>query len=233
MSQPATVLLQWRAPRAPSRAQLDHVATALTDQGHDLASAWPRARRVVVTADPAVAAARSTVVWPMTVMAKSSYGLGVHLDTHGHPYAEISATDDWTITASHELVEMLVDPLGRKLVTAPSVDPADKGATVRYLVEVADPVEALGYDIDGVSVSDFVTPSWYRPAGAAPYSFTRGASQPLRVLDGGYVSWIGLDGHWHQLLPDGTFVRSQAAARLDDGDLRAQKDAAFAALVDR
>ena len=226
MSTPVTVLLQWRARRAPSRKALDHVAAVLSEQAHDLLVAWPRARHAMVTADPAVASATPGLVWPVTVLEQSSAGLGVHLDSHGHPYAEVSATDDWTVTASHELVEMLVDPLGRKVVAAPSVDPADRGATVRYLVEVADPVEAVTYDVDGVVLSDFVTPAWYAQTGLAPYSHTRAASKALRVLAGGYVSWIGLDGHWHQQQPDGSFVRSSGQARLD-GDLRAAKDAAL------
>jgi len=224
------VLLQWRARRPITRAQLDAVAAALNTQVTHLRERWPDVRHAEVTADPVKAHAHAAPPWPMVVMDHSSAGLGVHLDTHGHPYAEVSATSDWSVTASHELLEMLIDPYGRKFKTGPSVDPTDDGQIVRYLVEVGDPVEAISYEIDGVRVSDFVTPDWYDVHAAGPWSYTGSADRALHVLDGGYVSWIGPDGHWHQLLPDGTFNRSQRPAA--EGGGRDDRDDALGADAD-
>jgi hypothetical protein len=39
---------------------------------------------------------------------KPGGALGVHLDDKGQPYAVIEPGQDWSITASHELLEMLV-----------------------------------------------------------------------------------------------------------------------------
>lgn len=54
----------------------------------------------------------------------------------------------WTMAASHELLEMLEDP-------------SSMATRNGYLFEVCDPVETAGYDIRGVTVSDFVTPAWF------------------------------------------------------------------------
>jgi hypothetical protein len=64
---------------------------------------------------------------------------------------------------------------------------------VDYLVEVCDPCQHSTYTIDGVLVSDFVTPGWYSDAGpigsGAFYSFTGRITQPRTLLTGGYVTW--------------------------------------------
>src|SRR5438034_8703517 len=86
----------------------------------------------------------------MTILDQSSAGLGVHLDKNGKPFAEIQAGNDWSITASHELLEMLVDPLGHKLIRDPDIDPASDGHQVEYLVEVGDPCEVFAYPINGI-----------------------------------------------------------------------------------
>lgn len=61
------------------------------------------------------------------------------------------------------------------------------------LVEACDPSEVAkyGYTVNGVLVSDFYTPHFFDPV-AAPrvrYSFTGAITQPVEILDGGYVSW--------------------------------------------
>ena len=45
--------------------------------------------------------------------------LGIHLDKHNQPFALVTASSDkdvWSLTASHELAEMIVDPFGDRLV---------------------------------------------------------------------------------------------------------------------
>src|SRR5215831_4014403 len=59
-----------------------------------------------------------------------------------------------SVSASHELVEMLVDPAINLMTTGP--DPK----TV-YAYESADPVEALSYPVKGIAMSDFVYPSYF------------------------------------------------------------------------
>src|SRR5205085_9105341 len=63
------------------------------------------------------------------------------------------------------------------------------------------------YEIDGVEVSDFVTPDYYRadaPPGTA-FDFLRRLRRPLEVPRGGFLAWQDpADGRWRQRGADGT-----------------------------
>src|SRR5437763_707702 len=54
--------------------------------------------------------------WPILVGREGQNGGGVHLDQDNQPYALVDFTPDWTVTASHECMEMLADPFGNRLV---------------------------------------------------------------------------------------------------------------------
>jgi hypothetical protein len=86
---------------------------------------------------------------------------------------------------------MLVDPFGRR--TAPGRSPYRGQGQVEFLVEACDPCEAseFGYTIDGVLVSDFITPRFYDPrkTTSARYSFTGAINRPRQIRKGGYISW--------------------------------------------
>jgi hypothetical protein len=55
-------------------------------------------------------------VWPVQLVKSLPPGEGgFHLDKHNQPYAKVIAApddDSWTIDASHETIEMLIDPSG-------------------------------------------------------------------------------------------------------------------------
>ena len=167
--------------------------------------------------------------WPMSILDQSEAGLGVHLDNNGKPFAEIQAGDDWSITASHEMLEMLVDPLGRKLQSDPDIDPSSDGREVQYLVEVGDPCEIFSYAINGINVSDFITPEFYdtnAPA-STEFDFLGRLNRAFDVPQGCYISWFDpQDGRWHQKQTDGTFItaRAKATPKLSPRD---QRDEAF------
>jgi hypothetical protein len=139
--------------------------------------------------------------WPMMVVPDVQGAAGVHLDQDGQPFALIEISDSWSLTASHEMLEMLADPFGNRLVPGLSLHP-DQGR-VEYLVEVCDPSEAaeFGYTVNDVLMSDFYTPRFFDPAEdiGARYSFTGAITKPREVLRGGYVSWHDpLTNHWWQ-----------------------------------
>jgi lactoylglutathione lyase len=131
------------------------------------------------------------------VFLKESIGeddeLGFHLDSHNQPYALVAYDKGWTLSLSHEILEILVDPSGNRLVAGPSVDPKHSHHRVRYLLELCDPCEdsAYSYTIDGVVVSDFITPHYHDPQDTtgARYSFTGALRGPRDVLPGGYLTW--------------------------------------------
>jgi hypothetical protein len=139
--------------------------------------------------------------WPMMVVPDVRGAAGVHLDKDGQPFALIEISDSWSLTASHEMLEMLADPFGNRLVPGRSLHP-DQGR-VEYLVEVCDPSEAaeFGYTVNDILVSDFYTPRFFDPDldTGARYSFTGAITKPREVLPGGYVSWHEpMTDHWWQ-----------------------------------
>jgi hypothetical protein len=116
---------------------------------------------------------------------------GLHLNAFTRqPFALIEASDTWNVTLSHEIIEMIVDPYGNRLVAA--MHPLNRDERVKYLVEVCDPCQTLWYPVNGVPVSDFYTPRYFDPiwTDAGRYSFTGAVEHPLQILDGGYLSWI-------------------------------------------
>ena len=72
-------------------------------------------------------------------------------------------SDTWSLTASHETLEMLADPFGNRLVAGKSPKPGQ--GRVNFLVEVCDPCEdqQFAYTVNGVTVSDFYTPHFFDP----------------------------------------------------------------------
>ncbi len=141
--------------------------------------------------------------WPMIVRDDIGFegAAGIHLDKDGQPFALITFGDSWSLTASHEMLEMLVDPGGNRLIPGQSPKP-DQGR-VEFLVEVCDPSEAaeFGYTVNDILVSDFYTPRFFEPlpVEGARYSFTGAIKQPREVLRGGYISWHDpVSDHWWQ-----------------------------------
>jgi hypothetical protein len=139
-------------------------------------------------------------VWPIFVVNNlpPTEG-GVHLTKHRQPYALVEAGPSWTLSASHECLEMLVDPSGSRLYASSAIHVvhgqiADAPGKFEYLVEICDPSEnePFSYPIDGIVVSDFYTPHYFDPKAAAGvrYSFTGALTGPRQVLKGGYLSWL-------------------------------------------
>lgn len=145
---------------------------------------------------------------------------GIHEDHDGQPFALVTAGNGWSLTASHELVEMLVDPFGRRLTDGKSPKPGQ--GRVQFLVEPCDPSEAVqfAYLINGVTVSDFYTPKYFSTVfnPADRLSHTGAIKRPRQVLKGGYLSWHDpVTDHWFQE----TFFTGSASKFVDLGRLTA------------
>src|SRR5438046_1982165 len=76
--------------------------------------------------------------WHVSIKDQIPYdAAGIHLnEKSGQPFALVLYTDDWTLTTSHECLEMLADPNGNRLIAGDSIKP-DQGR-VEYLVEICD-----------------------------------------------------------------------------------------------
>ena len=139
-----------------------------------------------------------TGAWPIYVLDTSdvSGALGYHDETaSGVPYGRIFAKDDitygynWTVTLSHELLEMMLDPYVNLTVFRQTTNTAG----MLYAYEACDACEAdnLGYQINGIQVSDFVWPAWFdntitNTAGHR-YDQMNHLTAPFQLYSGGYI----------------------------------------------
>lgn len=99
-----------------------------------------------------------------------------------------------SVSASHELVEMLVDPAINMMTTGPNTK-------TMYAYETADPVEALSFDVDGVQMSDFVYPAYFesfRVSHSAQFDHMNQVTRPFQILPGGYQI-IFKNSRWSQI----------------------------------
>ena len=184
--------------RAVDFPALVRVAHALNLQvARDLSPIWSVSVVVVAIPDPA---RLDPGIWPIHIVDELEPGSsGFHVTEHNQPYAVIKAGSTWSLRASHEAIEMAVDPSGNRLVAAPAIrivnnDTADSAGVVEYLVEVCgQAIDSSGaYLIDGVLVSDFYTPRYFDPWGSsgARYSFSGRITRPRQVLPNGALTWF-------------------------------------------
>jgi hypothetical protein len=190
---------------------LHTTAAALSIQvTRDLTQFWTVQATVSVLPNPSKIPAG---VWPVFLVKSLPPGEGgFHMDQHNQPYSKVIASptsDEWTMDASHEVLEMLVDPYGNRLQNSTSIEIVngqiqDGTGQFGYLVEACDPCEAdqYGYAINGIAVSDFITPHFYDPVvtPGTRYSFTGAIKTPRQILPGGYISWVNHETNQMQQL---------------------------------
>ncbi len=76
--------------------------------------------------------------------------------------------NEWTVTLSHEVLELIIDPTANIFVPGPDPrDPTNPDKFVLHTYEVCDAVERTSYRIDGIRVSNFITPAWFAAGDAA------------------------------------------------------------------
>jgi hypothetical protein len=135
--------------------------------------------------------------WWLSILDDSDQAgaLGYHdLTPDGLPIGKVFAGTDlkygmtWSVTASHELLEMLGDPNINLTVFVQN----DQSTGILYAYEVSDACEAenFGYQIGNVLVSDFVFPAWFesfRPMGSTQFDQMKQIQNPLQLLAGGYI----------------------------------------------
>jgi hypothetical protein len=113
-----------------------------------------------------------------------------------------------SVSASHELVEMLVDPAINMMTTGPD-------RKLMYAYESADPVEALSFNVNGIPMSNFVYPSYFEvfhKAGSVQFDRMKKVRKPFQILSGGYQI-IFKGGKWTEVF--GSAVKKKKFARED------------------
>jgi hypothetical protein len=181
-------------------AELAPVVTALQKQvSEDFYPVWGANAELKVVAKGAQPPPGS---WWLVLLDDSDQAsaLGYHdLTTEGLPMGKIFAASDlkagssWTVTASHELLEMLGDPNINLTVFVQNTNTAG----LLYAYEVCDACEddSLGYKIENVLVSDFVYPAWFesfRTEGSTQFDRMNRIHSPFELLSGGYIGMFNV-----------------------------------------
>ena len=177
----------------------------------DLPQFWPVSATVMHLANPKKIPAG---MWPVQLVKNLPPDEGgFHSDKHKQPFSKVIAgpsDNTWTIDASHEILEMLVDPWGNRMQSSVAIEIVkgkikDGTGQFGYLVEACDPCEdnSFAYTINGIAVSDFITPHFYDPmvTSGTRYSFGGNITAPRQILPGGYISFVDpLKDEWEQIL---------------------------------
>lgn len=161
--------------------------------------------------------------WPVIIRDDISAfaPAGYHGHSGGRPRAVVQYADRWSLTASHEILEMLANPFCRRFVPGRSVKPGQ--GRVNYLVEVCDPCAdpRFSYGIDETIVSDFVTPDYFglEETTTPGYSLCGNVMERFDVLTNGRLTWRDPSSdHWWQLRRfDGTTDILDCGVRKDPG----------------
>lgn len=145
--------------------------------------------------------------------------LGYH-DIAGNPIAYVFVKDDiadgvnWSVTGSHETLEMLADPQINQVVNA---------AGIQYAREVCDACEddQFAYSVNGVLLSDFMLPSWFDLQGKAPFTHQHVCSAPFTLAIGGYIGERTLpNGQWYQRFAEFAPVSSRQSKKPSSRTMR-------------
>jgi hypothetical protein len=149
--------------------------------------------------------------WWVAVLDNSDLGgaLGYHdLTSAGLPMGKVFAATDkynglsWTVSLSHEILEMLVDPNINR--TAFEQTPS---GSLFHAYEVGDACESdrFGYKIDDQLVSDFLYPPWFSPLPLTTrFDHSNKIQRPFELLPGGFSMVYDLTylTGWHILVAD-------------------------------
>lgn len=121
--------------------------------------------------------------------ADAAGALGYHdLTVNGQPVSKVfvktilQAKESVSVTACHELFEMVQDPVANTW--------AENTDGKLYAYEMSDPVEEDTFEVDGVTMSNFVTPAWFEPfkhAKGTRFDYLRKLKAPFSMTAGGYM----------------------------------------------
>lgn len=180
------------------QADLRRVVAALNTQlTRDFTPWWGMTGQVVVSSNGKVANTSLPDVQDLAVIylvdkINVQGALGYHDVTntnipYGYVDVQLSAKlgEPWSVTLSHEVLELIGDPQTNTLVMGPH--PTAK-YDVFYWYEMCDAVQDEHYVINNVTVSNFVLPAYFTPT-AGRTSFLNQPLAPFHVRPGGYVGF--------------------------------------------
>jgi hypothetical protein len=131
----------------------------------------------------------------------------------------------WSVTLSHEALELIGDSNVNKLAAGP--DPRDPGNPEKYVLhwfEMCDAVQSESYKVDGVPVSNFVTPLYFtvgeQETGRNDFlsrAHSRRTLPSFGVNPGGYVGFLDPMTNTMDIFPADNQARRRMAIKGDIG----------------
>jgi hypothetical protein len=197
-------------------ATLQRAIRAVNRQiSEDFASVWGSAWELILHASGADASNPETLedepvrgagVLYMVDESTLLGALGYHaINAAETPFGFVFVLDaDWSVTLSHEALEMIVDPTANVLVPGPDPRPGRGSNVVLHAYEACDAVERTSHEVDGVRVSNFITPYWFFEGdapgtrndflgvGVASFGATPGSHLGFLDLSEGWQTFWGL-----------------------------------------
>src|SRR5207302_10223285 len=135
--------------------------------------------------------------WPVYLQDSSDVqgALAYHdVDPGGRPFAKVfiltcrEAGVPWQSACSHEILEAIGDPKVNSTVIGPNGRP--------YAEENGDPVEDVEYAINGIEMSDFVWPEWFKVGYVGQVDQQSVLTHAYEITSGGYAQFQNPDGSW-------------------------------------
>lgn len=161
-------------------------------------------------------------LWPCYLMAHSDVpGAGGYHDDDAQVELKVFVDDtidygaNWTVTASHEILETLADPQASRSIQV--------GNSTWWALEVCDTCEAdqYAYGIkvhsgNTVMVSDWAKPSWWGAPvtdATAPFDYMGHVTKAKQLLPGGYIGqWTPSTGWVQKVAADNKALPSHRIA---------------------
>lgn len=153
--------------------------------------------------------------------------LGYHArNTRGIPFGFVFTDfiENWTVTLSHEVLELIVDPTANVLV--PGSDPRNPANMVLHTYEVCDAVERTSYQIDQVPVSNFITPVYFTEGDEAGTrnDFLGVGVDSFRATPDSHLAFFDLaTNEWVQILGNQVPASTIQASRVKKFDRQKQE----------
>lgn len=192
-------------------AEVQHVVRAINMQCFEFFDHWGimsrvrlEGRRGVKPNFEKLAELRGDAIIYLLSKADDSGALGWHdANLAGVPYGVVfldiaeQLDEPWTVTLSHEVLELVLDPHVNRLAAGPH--PTDPRRTVFHWMEACDAVQAESYHIEGVAVSDFLLPLYFTPQAepGSRHSHLGVDVESFGVAAGGYIGFYDPELHGH------------------------------------
>jgi hypothetical protein len=143
---------------------------------------------------------------------------------YGVVYSKISEQtgDPWSVTFSHEALELIADPQGNNYVMGPSVK--DWRKKVFFWFEMCDAVSSQTYKIGDVALQNFLLPAYFEPpVPGARTNFLGTDLEPFGIAPESYVGYYDPETQSQETADSDPRGKARRLVRQKFGQTRAQR----------